>query len=166
MRQLIKDGRVVSPDPFTLVGIDESLPPEGGVIVPLARWEAEREALERRDGLLGVRLGSDEPPDRIAAGLDRLAVVALEFPAFRDGRAYSYARLLRERYGFRGEIRAVGDVLLEQLHYMARVGFDAFELDSDDPERDFRVAAADLSVCYQPAADRRPTAVELRHRRA
>ena len=92
-------------------------------------------------------------------------MVALEFPVFRDGRAYSYARLLREQYGFPGEIRAVGDVLLEQLHFMERTGFDAFEFHSDDPLRDIEIAASDFDVWYQPAADGRKTAVQLRHER-
>ncbi len=91
-------------------------------------------------------------------------MIALEFPAFKDGRAYSHARLLRERFGFQGELRAVGDVLLEQLHFMQRVGFDAFEIDSADPLGDYQTAVADFSVWYQPATDSRPTAVDLRHR--
>ena len=89
-------------------------------------------------------------------------VVALEFPKFRDGRAYSYARLLRERYGFKGELRAVGEVLLEQLFFMLRTGFDAFEIESADPLEDYRTALADFSVWYQPTADGRPTAMQLR----
>ena len=109
-------------------------------------------------------LNSDQPPDLSGDGLQELAVIALEFPAFRDGRAYSYARLLREKYDFRGELRAVGDVLLEQLHFMVRTGFDAFEIQSDNPLADFEVAAADFSVWYQPTADGRDTALELRRR--
>ena len=91
--------------------------------------------------------------------------MALEFPKFRDGRAYSYARLLRERYGFEGELRAVGDVLLEQLFFMLRTGFDAFEIESPNPLEDYRTALADFSVWYQPAADGRPTAMQLRHQK-
>lgn len=162
MKTLIKNGAVTD-DTYVTVGADEALPASGDVIVTLERWRADRAALDARDGRLGVRLRSDEPPDLIADALARLSVIALEFPAFRDGRAYSYARLLRDRYGFAGELRAVGDVLLEQLHFMVRVGFDSFELDSDDPERDFRIAAGDFSVWYQPASDDRSSAVELRH---
>ena len=165
MKALIKNG-IIRPDPFARVGIDDGLPVDGDVIVPLGRWRAEREALGQRASRLGVLLKSDEPPALIAGDLERLAVVALEFPAFRDGRAYSYARLLRDQFGYAGEIRAVGDVLLEQLHFMARAGFDAFELDSEDPERDFRIAAGDFSVWYQPSTDGRATAVELRHGRS
>jgi uncharacterized protein (DUF934 family) len=87
-----------------------------------------------------------------------------EFPRFRDGRAYSYARLLRERYGFEGEIRAVGDVLMEQLMFMLRVGFDAFEISEQNPLEAYRTAVGEFSVWYQPTGDGRPTAVSLRHR--
>jgi uncharacterized protein (DUF934 family) len=158
---LLKAGRVC-PDAYTTVGPDDDLP-AGDIIVPLERWQAERDALKRRPGKLGVRLKSDEPAASIADDLDIFAVVAIEFPVFRDGRGYSHARMLREQYGFGGEIRAVGDVLLEQLHFMVRAGFDAFELNSNDPEHDFAVAAGDFSVWYQPAADERPTALELRN---
>ena len=92
------------------------------------------------------------------------AVIALDFPAFGDGRAYSSARLLRDRYSYRGELRAVGDVLLEQLHFMNRVGFDAFAIKSDDAVRDWEIAAADIRVSgtSRPAmAGSRPA--QLRH---
>ena len=158
---LIKAGRLVH-DAFVTVDDDAALPAAGAVIVSLQRWRSSREDLLRRDDPVGVRLRSDEPPELIGDGLKKLAVVALEFPAFRDGRAYSYARLLREKYAFRGELRAVGDVLLEQLHFMVRTGFDAFEIESEDPLGDFQVAAEDFSVWYQPTADGRRTAIELR----
>jgi uncharacterized protein (DUF934 family) len=109
-------------------------------------------------------LRSDESPVLVADDLERFAVIALEFPAFRDGRAYSYARILRERYGFAGELRAVGDVLMEQLHFMLRVGFDAFELGGDDPVAAYETALKDFSVWYQPTGDGRGTAMQLRRR--
>jgi uncharacterized protein (DUF934 family) len=111
-----------------------------------------------------VRLKSVESPELIAGQLDRIALVALEFPQFRDGRAYSYARMLRERFGFTGELRAVGDVLMEQLHFMLRTGFDAFEIESEDPLGEYQTAKADFSIWYQPTGDGRPTAISLRHR--
>jgi len=108
-----------------------------------------------------------EPQDDPAAFADRIgsaARIEVNFPKFRDGRAYSYARLLRERYGFKGELRAVGEVLLEQLFFMLRTGFDAFEIVSADPLKDYRTALADFSVWYQPTADGRPTAMQLRRK--
>jgi uncharacterized protein (DUF934 family) len=116
-----------------------------------------------RKAPVGVRLKSDQSPELIAADLERLALVALEFPKFRDGRAYSHARILRERYGFRGELRAVGDVLMEQLHFMLRTGFNAFEIAGPDPLEQYRTAKAEFSVWYQPTGDGRPTAINLRH---
>ena len=160
---LIRDNAVID-DPFTDATGRETVPASGPVLVDFEQWRAHREELLRRDVPVGVKLRSDQPPELIAADLPFLAMVALEFPVFRDGRAYSYARLLRERYGFSGEIRAVGDVLLEQLHFMERTGFDAFELQSDDPLGDLEIASADFDVWYQPAADGRLSAVQLRHR--
>jgi len=159
---LIKNGELVASS-FVDVSAAEAIPPTGPVIVSLAQWQAQRDALLARGTPLGIRLHSDQPPELIAADVARFAVIALEFPKFRDGRAYSYARLLRERYGYKGELRAVGDVLLEQLFFMLRTGFDAFELTSQDPVGDYRTALADFSVWYQPTADGRPTAVQLRH---
>jgi uncharacterized protein (DUF934 family) len=159
---LIRNDELVDDD-FRTLADDEALPGEGGVIVSLARWKKDRDALSRRKAPLGVRLKSDESPEAVADDLGRLALVALEFPKFRDGRAYSYARILRERYGFRGEVRAVGDVLMEQLHFMLRTGFNAFELEGADPLGQYRTAKAEFSVWYQPTGDGRPTAVGLRH---
>jgi uncharacterized protein (DUF934 family) len=161
---LIKDGELVT-SAFVDASGAEAIPATGAVIVSLDQWKAQREALLTRGTPLGIRLHSDQPPELIAADLPHFAVVALEFPKFRDGRAYSYARLLRERYSFTGELRAVGEVLLEQLFFMLRTGFDAFELTSADPLQDYRTALADFSVWYQPTADGRPTAMQLRRTR-
>jgi uncharacterized protein (DUF934 family) len=161
---LIKNGELVASS-YVDVSEAEAIPPSGALIVSLAQWQAQRDALLARGAPLGIRLRSDQPPELIAGDLPHFSAIALEFPKFRDGRAYSYARLLRERYGYKGELRAVGDVLLEQLFFMLRTGFDAFELTSKDPVGDYRTALADFSVWYQPTADGRPTALQLRHRK-
>ena len=161
MTRLVKDNAPVD-DPFAYVPEGGEIPPEGPVIVHLEQWRTHRDALSGR-AAVGVRLKSDESPELIADDLGRLAVVALEFPAFRDGRAYSYARILRERYGFKGEVRAVGDILREQLHFMLRTGFNAFELAGDDPLGQVRAATEDFSVWYQPTGDGRETALQRRH---
>ncbi len=157
----LKDGKLTD-DPFVYVDGDAEIPPDRAIIVPLARWKSDRDALRGRSAGLGVRLKSDESPAEIADDLDSLAVVALDFPVFKDGRSYSSARLLRERYGYQGEVRAVGDVGLEQLHFMQRAGFDAFEIDSDDPEKDWQTAQGDVSIWYQPTGDGRPTVAQQR----
>jgi uncharacterized protein (DUF934 family) len=160
---LIKGGRLAT-SPFTDASAADEIPATGAVIVSAEQWQAQREALLARGTPLGIKLRSDQSPELIEADLGHFALVALEFPKFRDGRAYSYARLLRERYGFEGELRAVGEVLLEQLFFMLRTGFDAFELSSADPEADYQTALADFSVWYQPTGDGRPTAMQLRLR--
>jgi len=129
---LIKDNALVE-DPYFDATAAETIPPTGRVLVTLEQWRAQRGALAARGAPLGVRLHSDQSPELIADDLAHFDLVALEFPKFRDGRAYSYARLLRERYGFKGEVRAVGDVLMEQLLFMLRTGFDAFDVQGDDP---------------------------------
>ena len=162
---LIKAGKRVE-DPFVDASGAEAVPPTGPVIVSLAQWQAQRDALLTRGTPLGIRLHSDQSPEAIADDVQHFALIALEFPKFRDGRAYSYARLLRERYGFKGELRAVGDVLMEQLFFMLRTGFDAFDVQqSPDPVAAFETALKDFTVWYQPTGDGRPTAMQLRHRR-
>ena len=158
---LLKDGKRVD-DAWQRIEGDEAVPTTGPVIVDLPRWQQDREALLARTDAVGVRLQSDDDPESLAEDLDHLALIALDFPGFKDGRAYSSARVLRERHGFKGELRAVGDVLLEHLLFMHRCGFDAFEIESDDPERDWQIAVADFDVWYQPTADGRPTALQRR----
>lgn len=160
---LLKNNAVID-DPFADATGRETIPASGPVLVDLDQWQSHREQLLQRTEPVGVKLRSDQPPESIAEDLHSITLIALEFPVFRDGRAYSYARLLRGQYGFSGEIRAVGDVHLEQLHFMERTGFDAFELESDDPLGDMQIASADFDVWYQPAADGRLSAVQLRHR--
>jgi len=160
---LVKNGELAASSFIDASGAD-AIPPTGPVIVSLDQWKTHRDELLKRGTELGIRLHSDQPPELVAADLPHFAVVALEFPKFRDGRAYSYARLLRERYGFKGELRAVGEVLLEQLFFMLRTGFDAFDIQSADPLKDYHTALADFSVWYQPTADGRKTAMQLRHK--
>ncbi len=160
---LIRNGKIVD-DVFTDVSGADVIPATGAIIVGLGQWLENIRPLRARRDPLAIRLRSDEHPEVIADDLDCFALIELEFPVFRDGRPYSYARLLRERWGFRGELRAVGDVLLEQLHYMQRVGFDAFQIASDDPLMEWRIADREFSVWYQASGDGRAPAHELRHR--
>ncbi len=160
---LIKDGTEVS-DSFSNASELDSIPETGAVIVSLEQWREHRDALSNRVDDIGVVLKSDQHPESIADDITHFAVIALDFPAYGDGRAYSYARILRDRYSFDKELRAVGDVLLEQLHYMHRVGFNAFEIVGDNDLEDWKVAAADYTVWYQPTNDGRKTISDLRRR--
>ena len=147
-------------DPFTNVADDQDIP-QGDVILSLARFQAEGDRLLSEGRAVGVRLKSDEEAEALAYDLPRLALVALEFPKFRDGRAYSNARILRERYGFKGEVRAVGDVLREQAMFMLRCGFDAFEPADGSGAQQWEAATRRFRHVYQRAADdREPAFVE------
>ncbi len=161
---LVKDGQAVQ-DPWINVADNVELPSSGPIIVSLARWQTDRDALSSRADPVGIRLASHEAASDIASGLNRISLVALEFPTFRDGRAYSTARLLRERYGFTGELRAVGNVLYDQLMFMHRCGFDAFEIASDEAVESWQKAMSEFSAWYQPATDRRTPVTALRHLR-
>ncbi|HVU21128.1 MAG TPA: DUF934 domain-containing protein [Rhizomicrobium sp.] len=160
---LIKNGNFIE-DPFFFVPDGKAYPDEKGVIVTLARFQGERDTLFAHRKLVGVRLASNENPTVLKDDLHRLSAVVLEFPKFRDGRAFSWARMLRTRFNYKGEIRATGDFLFDQLAYMVRTGFDAFEVRQDFALEDFHRALAEISHPYQPAADSKKTIRELRAR--
>jgi len=149
---IIKDKQVVD-DTWTQLGDDDAVPPSGDVIVSLARWLRGETALQSRSGKVGVRLTSSDLAEDLRDHLEGLSLVAVEFPKFADGRGYTQARVLRERLGYRGELRAVGDVLRDQLFYMWRCGFDAFALKPGKDVQGALDAFDDFSVKYQPAAD-------------
>ncbi len=158
----IKDGKVAL-DPWVRVEGDEPVPPDLATIVS-ADWllEATGEQIAGRKAPLGVAWPNDKPESALAPFLPKLALVALEFPSFRDGRAYTQARQLRERYSFKGEIRATGDVLRDQFLFMARAGFDAFEVKKDADAEAFAKALHEFTVLYQPSADEHHPAFRVR----
>ena len=123
---LWKNGRFEA-DIFASVADDAQLP-AGAIVVSLKRFTAEREALLARNTPLGVLLQPADRLELVSADLPRLAVLVLAFPKFADGRAFSLARLARERYGFAGELRAVGDILFDRIAYMVRCGFDSLDI--------------------------------------
>ena len=141
---------------------DDAPLPDGAVLVSLARVQMERDALLGRNAPLGVRLRSDESPQWLGADVRRISLVALEFPKFRDGRAFSWARLLRTRFGFRGDIRAVGDFLYDQIAFQRRVGFSQWEVAESFTIEDLDRALSEIRHVYQPSADGRKTIRELR----
>jgi uncharacterized protein (DUF934 family) len=157
---LLKNGAAID-DRWRRLADGDPLPGSDAVIVTLARWRADR-ALAGRRGPLGLALKNGETVSTLAADLCRFELIALEFPKFTDGRAYTQARILRERLGFRGELRATGQVLLDQLLFMQRCGFDAFEIAKGEPVAAWRRATASFSVFYQPTGDGRRPAAALR----
>src|ERR1700731_3585847 len=154
---LVKNGKTAA-DAFVHVADDAELPGDGAILISAARFLADAEALSRRSGRTGVIWPNNRDVDDLVPYLDRLAVVALVFPSFRDGRAYSQARLLRERYRFHGELRATGQVLRDQFVFMLRAGFDAFEVKKESDAEAFTNTAQRYSVFYQPTGDGRITA--------
>ncbi|WP_375777239.1 DUF934 domain-containing protein [Bradyrhizobium sp. ma5] len=163
---LVKQGRLTT-DLFVHVADGAELPGDGAVLVSAERFLADPQALLRRPGKLGVIWPNNRNLDELVPHLDRLASVALVFPTFRDGRAYSQARLLRERYGYDGELRATGQILRDQFVFMTRAGFDAFEVKKDADADAFAQTMKRYSVFYQPTGDGRVTALnrrmQLRH---
>jgi uncharacterized protein (DUF934 family) len=150
---LIRDRRVVTDDAWTTIADDTPVPETGDVIVSLTRWLAQSPSLSATGRRIGVRLQPDDDVEQIAATLGAIALVEVDFPKFTDGRGYSTARLLRDRLGFAGEVRATGHVLPDQVFYMARCGFDAFELADGKSPDDALAALEAFSVTYQAAAD-------------
>ena len=157
---LLKDGKVAA-DSWAPLSEGTEMP-QGDVIVTLEQWQAGRERLRGHNGRLGLRLKSDQSPAQLADDLQHFALIALEFPRFGDGRAYSYARLLRERYAFKGELRAVGNVLRDQLLFMLRCGFDAFEIAGEGALDAWREAVAEIDLFYQPTGTSGATLGALR----
>ncbi|MBN9546700.1 MAG: DUF934 domain-containing protein [Alphaproteobacteria bacterium] len=148
-------------DAFAPLADDMPLP-NGAVLVSLARFQKERDALIARNAPIGVRLKSDQPPELLGEDVERLSLVALEFPKFRDGRAFSWARQLRTRLGFKGQVRAVGDFLYDQIAHQHRVGFDAWEVAEGFTPDTLHRALNEIANVYQPSADGRKTIRQLR----
>ncbi|HWJ17502.1 MAG TPA: DUF934 domain-containing protein [Geobacterales bacterium] len=144
----------VAADPFVYIEGDEPVPSDVPAIVS-ADWllSAAKQQIQDRSAPLGVNWPNDKPESELAPFLTDLSLIALEFPVFRDGRAFTQARLLRERHGFKGEIRATGDVLRDQFLFMVRAGFDAFEVKKPADADAFAKAVHEFTLRYQPAAD-------------
>lgn len=157
MAEIIK-ARAIVADDWILVRLAEGQTaadvdlPAGKLIVPLTVWQKHRDALSSREAV-GVWLADAEGPELIADDLKHFQVIAIDFPKFSNGRGYSSAALLRTRYGYRGELRAIGDVLRDQMFYLARVGFDAFAVRPDRSIEDALGAFNDFGVTYQTSSD-------------
>lgn len=152
MHQYLKDG-VVTDNSWQLVAADSESLPEGDILVPAALWQENQQLLENHSGSVGVWIDSHEEIEAFAATIAKLPVVAINFPKFVDGRGFSLARLLRERYGYIGEIRAIGHFIRDQLFLMQRCGFNAFQFDSEVDLAAASESLTDFSDSYQVAAD-------------
>ena len=163
--RLVRNGRIVADD-FVRVPDGAPVPEDAAAIVSHTRLLAEPADLLWRRAPTGVIWPNDRKVAELAPYLDRLALVGLVFPVFKDGRAFSQARLLREQYGFAGELRATGQVLRDQFLFMLRAGFDAFEVTKEADAAAFAETVCRYSVFYQPTGDGRPTAQVARGERA
>ncbi|WP_350133547.1 DUF934 domain-containing protein [Nitrosomonas sp.] len=156
---IIKNKAIVADD-WTVLRLQEQETPEnvivaaGKVIVPLQVWQAQRAALQDRKEI-GVWLASDERPEELKGDIEKFSVIAVDFPKFSDGRGYSIAFNLRARLGYSGELRAIGDVLRDQLFYLQRVGFDAFAPRPDRKIEDVIKGLSDFSEVYQTSFDQK-----------
>jgi uncharacterized protein (DUF934 family) len=149
--------------PFVAVADNEPLP-EGPVIVSLARFQKEGNQFLARNEKLGVRLETSQSPELIGEDVHKIALIVLNVPYHRDGRAYSWARLLRTRLHYKGEIRVTGHVLRDHIAFYTRVGVDSFELPRPVSEADLEAARSEISQVYQPSVDGRETIWDLRAR--
>ena len=164
-QSVILDGRIVANEWLSLAD-DAALPASGKIIVSLKRFRAERAALQASALAVGVRIPNTDDVATLAQELAAQPLIALEIPKMADGRAYSQARVLRERYAYRGEIRAQGDVLHDQLFHMSRCGINAFELRADQDAQDCLRAFSDYDLAYQRGADGIETVWQQRRRQA
>lgn len=152
--QIIKNHKIVDDQwQYFTEKFDTSMPPDGNIIITLKAWKTAKENLITRQSKLGIKLNSDELLPEIVDDLDYFEIISLDFTPYKDGRHFSTARLLRERYHYKGEIRATGEVLRDQLLYMQRVGFDAFELGSNQDLNAALTAFNEFSTAYQPTAN-------------
>ncbi len=152
--RVIKDNEVVDDSWQQIQESDtEKAIPEGDVIVPFSYWQAHRLDLVERKGKLGVCINGDDETEEVAKDLAYFDLIAVDFPAFKDGRGYSHARILRDQYEYKGDLRAVGDVLRDQLYYLQRCGINSFHVREDMDYEDAMKGFSDFSVKYQTAAD-------------
>ena len=157
-------GRNIVEDAWTLIVDGLEIPEAGFVIVSLDRFTRDRDLLVACSGPIGVRLSSAQSPQLIADALEVFSLIELEFPAFTDGRSYSYAQLLH-RLGFAGEIRAVGNILRDQYLNLKRCGFDGFELKEGVTEEDWVASTSSFLAPYQVAHGKAKSIMSLREQR-
>jgi uncharacterized protein (DUF934 family) len=155
MPQLIKDRAIIDDRWILIRDVEQvgSAPAEAPVIVPLVFWQAQRDVLAAR-GNIGVWVAPNEDPAALANDVGLLPLIAVDFPQFTDGRGYSIGRLLREKYGFKGELRAIGDILRDQLYYLHACGFNAFAVRADRDLAEALKGLIDFSDNYQSTVDR------------
>lgn len=145
--KIIKDKKIVEDNWTHLADSDDMT--SGDITLSLARWKTEKSALNKHQGKIGIRIAPTDKTEEIADDLKNIALVAVEFPAFTDGRAFSHARLLRGRLNYTGEVRAIGSYMADQVFYLSRVGVNAFQLENPNDLSTALSTMNDFSVNYQ-----------------
>jgi uncharacterized protein (DUF934 family) len=152
MPQLLKDNQVID-NTWQMLEADQETLPSGDILVPLSMWQNKQSVLEKHSGAVGLWIDGNEEVEDLADLIATVPLIAINFRKFVDGRGFSVARLLRDRYNFKGELRAVGQIIRDQLFLLKRCGFNAFEFDSEIDLDNAAKSLADFSDAYQVAAD-------------
>jgi uncharacterized protein (DUF934 family) len=160
---LIKDGQLVD-DIFVMLDDESDLPPgTHAAIVSVDRWQTDGSLLVKSLDQVGIILQPDQSPDLIAGDIDKVSVVAVNFPVFSDGRGFSHARRLRENLGYEGEIRATGHLIRDQYLFLHRCGFDAIQVADPETAEQWKIAMKEFSLFYQNTVDDRTPLMRRRH---
>jgi len=149
--KIIKDKQIIE-DSWTHIADSEAIT-DGDITVSLSRWTKEKAGLSNHQGNIGIRISPADTVEDIAADLKKVKLIAVEFPAFTDGRGFSHARILRSRYGFEGEIRAIGNYMPDQVFYLTRVGVNAFQLENPEQLELALSTMNDFTVKYQASTN-------------
>ena len=152
MPQVLKDNRLID-DSWTLLTEDSESLPSGDILLSYSQWQTFSDQLDSHDGSVGVIIEGNADIEDIIEPLLKLPLIAINFPKFADGRAFSSARLIRERYEYTGEIRAVGGFIRDQLYYLSRCGFNAFKFDDSVDLTESAKSLQDFSEVYQVSVD-------------
>ena len=152
MPQVLKDNRLID-DSWTLLTEDSESLPSGDILLSYSQWQTFSDQLDSHDGSVGVIIEGNADIEDIIEPLLKLPLIAINFPKFADGRAFSSARLIRERYEYTGEIRAVGGFIRDQLYYLSRCGFNAFKFDDSVDLTEYAKSLQDFSEAYQVSVD-------------
>jgi len=152
MAQLLKDNQIIE-DSWAFLDDSAETLPSGNLLLSLEQWQQFSDQLSQHNGELGLWLEGNAEIDAVIDSLQQLSLIAIKFPKFVDGRGFSLARLLRERYNYNGELRAIGEFIRDQLYLLKRCGFNAFQLTEDQDLSEASKSLNDFSETYQVSAD-------------
>lgn len=150
--KIIKNNTIINNDWTLMTGENVAMLPSGKIIIPLSAWNSNYQTLKKIEPPPGLLLNADEDPASFLGEMHSLPIIAVNFPAFTDGRGFSIGNLLRERYAFKGELRACGGIICDQLYYLKRCGFDSFQFNNTPELESAMKSLNDFSDDYQISA--------------